>query len=104
MATRHDVRGPHVRAACVSPGAVLTPMQLAEYTPEMLEEVNRRIPAGRHAAPSEIAETFFFLASDAARFITGQELTVDGGETSGATTSAFGTGGGGGSVAAAGAV
>ncbi|MFC7584420.1 SDR family NAD(P)-dependent oxidoreductase [Nonomuraea antimicrobica] len=54
---------PHVRTACVSPGAVLTPMQLAEYTQEMLDDVNRRIPAGRHAAPEEIAEMFYFLAS-----------------------------------------
>lgn len=81
---------PHVRAACVSPGAVLTPMQLAEYTDAMLAETNRRIPAGRHAAPSEIAEAFFYLASPAAGFLTGQELVIDGGETAGATTSAFG--------------
>ncbi|MGW4966236.1 SDR family NAD(P)-dependent oxidoreductase [Nonomuraea sp. NPDC004186] len=85
---------PQVRTACVSPGAVLTPMQLAEYTQEMLDDVNRRIPAGRHAAPEEIAEMFFFLASPAARFMTGQEIVVDGGETAGATTSAYGTGGG----------
>jgi 3-oxoacyl-[acyl-carrier protein] reductase len=84
---------PHIRTACVSPGAVLTPMQLAEYTTEMLDEVNRNIPAGRHASPEEIAEVFFFLASPAAQFITGQEFVVDGGETAGATTAVFGTGG-----------
>jgi NAD(P)-dependent dehydrogenase (short-subunit alcohol dehydrogenase family) len=77
---------PHVRVACVSPGAVLTPMQLAEYSGEMLAEVNARIPAGRHAAPEEIAGAFFYLASDDARFVTGQELVIDGGETAGATT------------------
>ena len=82
---------PHVRTACVSPGAVLTPMQLAEYTPQMLDEVNRQIPAGRHAGPEEIAEVFHFLASPAAAFITGQEIVVDGGEIAGATTSGFGT-------------
>lgn len=81
---------PHVRAACVSPGAVLTPMQLAEYTPEMIDEVNSRIPAGRHADPAEIAEAFHYLASPAARFITGQELVIDGAETAGATTAIFG--------------
>ncbi|MFI7892699.1 SDR family NAD(P)-dependent oxidoreductase [Streptomyces sp. CACIS-1.16CA] len=84
---------PYVRAACVSPGAVLTPMQLAEYTETMLAETNRQIPAGRHAAPAEIAEAFFYLASPAASFLTGQELVIDGGETAGATTSAFGRGG-----------
>lgn len=77
---------PHVRTACVTPGAVLTPMQRAEYTDEMLAEVNACIPLGRHAAPEEIASAFYFLASDQARFITGQEFVVDGGETAGATT------------------
>jgi 3-oxoacyl-[acyl-carrier protein] reductase len=77
---------PAVRVACVSPGAVLTPMQRAEYTDEMLDVVNRRIPAGRHASPEEIAEAFFYLASPAASFFTGQELVIDGGETAGATT------------------
>ncbi|QEU96362.1 SDR family NAD(P)-dependent oxidoreductase [Streptomyces kanamyceticus] len=82
---------PRVRAACVSPGAVLTPMQLAEYTDEMLKETNAQIPAGRHADPSEIASAFHYLASDEAAFLTGQELIIDGGETVGATTSAYGT-------------
>jgi NAD(P)-dependent dehydrogenase (short-subunit alcohol dehydrogenase family) len=84
---------PHVRTACVSPGAVRTPMQEAEYTEEMFAEVDKQIPAGRHAAPVEIADAFYYLASPRAGFITGQELVVDGGETVGATTSAFGTGG-----------
>jgi 3-oxoacyl-[acyl-carrier protein] reductase len=84
---------PAVRVACVCPGAVLTPMQLAEYSREMLDEVNARIPAGRHADPSEIADAFFYLASPAARFITGQELVIDGGEIAGATTSDFSIGG-----------
>ncbi|MGW2047296.1 SDR family NAD(P)-dependent oxidoreductase [Streptomyces sp. NPDC001858] len=84
---------PWVRTACVTPGAVLTPMQRAEYSDEMLAAVNERIPGGRHADPEEIAEAFFFLASDGARFITGQELVVDGGETAGATTAVLGTAG-----------
>ena len=82
---------PAVRAACVSPGAVLTPMQLAEYSEQMLAETNARIPSGRHADPAEIAAAFYYLASDEAGFFTGQELVVDGGETAGATTSAYGT-------------
>ncbi|MBS2965017.1 SDR family oxidoreductase [Actinocrinis puniceicyclus] len=84
---------PNVRVACVSPGAVLTPMQRAEYTDEMLEETNRNIPAGRHASPQEIAEFFHFLADPRAAFVTGQEFVVDGGETAGATTAVFGTAG-----------
>ncbi len=81
---------PKIRTACVSPGGVLTPMQLAEYTPEMIADVNARIPAGRHADPAEIADAFYYLASPQASFLTGQELVIDGGETAGATTSDFG--------------
>ncbi|WBB56654.1 SDR family oxidoreductase [Verrucosispora sp. WMMD573] len=83
---------PWIRVACVSPGAVLTPMQLAEYTPAMLDDVNAKIPAGRHAAPDEIAAAFHYLASAEASFLTGQELVIDGAETAGATTAVFGTG------------
>lgn len=82
---------PRIRVACVSPGAVSTPMQLAEYTPQMLDAVNVRIPAGRHAEPAEIASAFYYLASAEARFITGQEIVIDGGEIAGSTTSDFGT-------------
>ncbi|WP_377267907.1 SDR family NAD(P)-dependent oxidoreductase [Peterkaempfera sp. SMS 1(5)a] len=81
---------PVVRVACVSPGAVLTPMQLAEYSPDMLAAVNARIPAGRHAQPEEIAAAYFYLASAEAAFMTGQELVIDGGEIAGSTTSDFG--------------
>jgi 3-oxoacyl-[acyl-carrier protein] reductase len=82
---------PLIRVACVAPGAVLTPMQLAEYTPGMLAEVEARIPAGRHAAPEEVAEAFHYLASPQARFVTGQELVIDGGEIAGSTTTDFGS-------------
>ncbi|MFB7941955.1 SDR family NAD(P)-dependent oxidoreductase [Streptomyces sp. NPDC127049] len=80
---------PLIRTACVAPGAVLTPMQRAEYTDAMLDEVNARIPLRRHAAPEEIADVFHFLASDQASFVSGQEFVVDGAETAGATTAFF---------------
>ena len=74
---------PRVRVSAVAPGYVLTPMQRAEYTDPMLEEVNRKIPLGRHAQPEEVAALFAFLASDDAAYITGHVYTIDGAETTG---------------------
>ena len=78
---------PKVRVCAVAPGYVLTPMQRAEYSDAMLEEVNRKIPLGRHATPEEIAGLFAYLASDDAAFATGQVFTMDGGETAGGLAS-----------------
>ena len=78
---------PKVRVCAVAPGYVLTPMQRAEYTDEMLEEVNRKIPLRRHAQPEEIAALFAFLASDDAQNMTGHVYTCDGGETAGGLAS-----------------
>jgi meso-butanediol dehydrogenase/(S,S)-butanediol dehydrogenase/diacetyl reductase len=74
---------PKVRVNAVAPGYVLTPMQRAEYTEEMLAEVNGKIPLGRHAEPREIAALFAYLASDEAAFIDGQVISIDGAETAG---------------------
>jgi meso-butanediol dehydrogenase/(S,S)-butanediol dehydrogenase/diacetyl reductase len=78
---------PRVRVCAVAPGYVLTPMQRAEYTDEMLDAVNRKIPLGRHARPEEIAALFAYLASDDAAFATGHVFTMDGGETAGGLAS-----------------
>jgi len=72
---------PYIRANSVCPGYVLTPMQRAEYTDEMLEEVNETIPMKRHAQPEEVAALYAFLASGQAQYITGQHIPIDGGET-----------------------
>jgi meso-butanediol dehydrogenase/(S,S)-butanediol dehydrogenase/diacetyl reductase len=78
---------PKVRVNAVAPGYVLTPMQRAEYTDAMLEEVNQKIPLRRHAQPEEIAALFAFLASDDAAYITGHVYTIDGAEAAGGMAS-----------------
>jgi NAD(P)-dependent dehydrogenase (short-subunit alcohol dehydrogenase family) len=72
---------PAIRVNAVCPGYVLTPMQEAEYTPEMLAAVDASIPLRRHARPEEVAALFAFLGSDDAAYITGSVVTIDGGET-----------------------
>ena len=78
---------PKVRVVAVCPGYVLTPMQEAEYTPEMMDEVNGKIPLRRHARPEEIAGLFAFLASEDASYITGHAYVIDGGEIAGGLAS-----------------
>ena len=78
---------PKVRVCAVAPGYVLTPMQRSEYTDEMLDEVNRKIPLHRHAKPEEIAALFAFLASDDAAYMTGHVYSIDGAETAGGLAS-----------------
>lgn len=72
---------PYIRVNSICPGYVLTPMQRAEYSDEMLQKVNEGIPMKRHAKPEEVAGLFVFLASDEAAYITGQHIPLDGGET-----------------------
>lgn len=74
---------PTVRVNAISPGYILTPMQRAEYSDEMLAAVNSKIPLGRHGKPEEIASLFAFLASEDAAFATGRVYVMDGAETTG---------------------
>ena len=78
---------PKIRVNAVAPGYILTPMQRAEYTDEMLEDVNRKLPLGRHGDVSEVAAMFAFLSSDEAEYLTGQVFVVDGGEIAGGLAS-----------------
>jgi NAD(P)-dependent dehydrogenase (short-subunit alcohol dehydrogenase family) len=78
---------PKVRVNAVAPGYVLTPMQRAEYTDEMLEEMNQKLPLKRHAQPEEVAGLFAYLASDEASYLTGHVYIIDGGEIAGGLAS-----------------
>jgi NAD(P)-dependent dehydrogenase (short-subunit alcohol dehydrogenase family) len=65
----------------VAPGATDTPLNAHAYTPEVRRTYEQRIPLGRIATADDVAGTVLFLATDAARYVTGHELVVDGGLT-----------------------
>jgi NAD(P)-dependent dehydrogenase (short-subunit alcohol dehydrogenase family) len=62
----------------VAPGAIDTPLNKTAYTPEVRRTYEQRIGMHRIGTPEEIADVVLFVASDAARYMTGQELLVDG--------------------------
>jgi NAD(P)-dependent dehydrogenase (short-subunit alcohol dehydrogenase family) len=78
---------PTVRVNAVCPGFILTPMQEAEYTPEMRRAFASKLPLDRLGRPEDVAALFAFLASDDAAFITGQYFVIDGGEIAGGLAS-----------------
>ena len=69
-----------IRVHAIAPGFFTSEMT-EQYPPGYLESQAGRIPAGRKGDPRELAATAVFLASDAAGYITGQTLAVDGGMT-----------------------
>jgi gluconate 5-dehydrogenase len=75
--------GPHnIQCNAIGPGWFDTEMNRPLLNnPEWLATVKRRCPAGRYAAPEEIAGTAVFLASHASDFVSGQLIFVDGGVT-----------------------
>jgi 3-oxoacyl-[acyl-carrier protein] reductase len=71
-----------VRVNGIAPGYIRTAQALSEehsLGPEGLEQAAEFIPMGRVGEPDDIADVIVFLASEAARYITGQVLVVDGG-------------------------
>jgi 3-oxoacyl-[acyl-carrier protein] reductase len=65
----------------VEPGYILTPAMEALGGPEALTQMASQIPLGKLGNPVDIANAMLFLASDAASYITGQTIVVDGGST-----------------------
>ena len=56
-------------------------MNKRAYTPQVRRTYEQRIPFGRLGTPEEVADAALFLASHESRYVTGQELVVDGGLT-----------------------
>jgi glucose 1-dehydrogenase/3-oxoacyl-[acyl-carrier protein] reductase len=73
--------GPHgIRLNTVAPGVVDTDMWAQnKAVPGVIDEVNALTPLRRWGEPADIADVVTFLASDAARFVTGETICVDGG-------------------------
>jgi len=71
----------HIRINAISPGFTRTPRLLKLLDEANWAEIDRTIPVGRAAVPAEMAAAILFLASDLARHVVGQVITVDGGLT-----------------------
>lgn len=78
-----DFAKQNIRVNAVCPGIIHTPMidRFAAGNPETLSQLAAGEPIGRIGLPEEIATTVLFLCSEAASFITGQAIAVDGGWT-----------------------
>jgi NAD(P)-dependent dehydrogenase (short-subunit alcohol dehydrogenase family) len=71
---------PHgIRVNAVAPGLTDTAQPRYEHTEETMAELSRAVPLGHMATPDDIADVIVFLASDAARHVTGQTIHANGG-------------------------
>ena len=68
-----------IRVNCVCPGPVRTKLAMAVHTEDIINAYHDAIPLNRYGSEDEIARVIAFLASDAASYVTGQIISVDGG-------------------------
>ncbi len=69
-----------IRVNAVSPGVIDTPFHEVFSTPEMMTNFVKGIPLGRVGTSEEVANVIAFLASDAASYVTGETIEVNGGQ------------------------
>jgi NAD(P)-dependent dehydrogenase (short-subunit alcohol dehydrogenase family) len=81
LAIDHGPSG--VRVNCVAPGPVRTPLMRRNRTPDEIAAIGRLSLTGRIGEPAEIAAAILWLASDAASYVMGQTIEVDGGPAAG---------------------
>lgn len=76
-----DYANQGIRANAIAPGAIETPMNAADFVGdgEMAKWVASETPAGRWAHPSEVAKLSLYLASEAASYVHGAVIPIDGG-------------------------
>jgi len=72
--------GPHgVRVNCICPGSIRT----QAGSGEQIDEIATHIPVGRYGKPADVAHLVSYLASEAASYMTGSVIVLDGGATAG---------------------
>ncbi len=77
LAKEFAAKGIQINA--VSPGVIDTPYHETFTTPEVMQNLRNAIPMGREGRPSEVASVIAFLASDAASYLCGETIEINGG-------------------------
>lgn len=80
LSTQLSKSGSNIRINSVAPGPIWTPLIPSSFTKTEVAEFGKNTPMKRAGQPVECAGAYIFLASDAASYITGQTIHVNGGE------------------------
>ena len=81
LVTAVEYASQNIRVNCIKPGSILTPLAISiiELNPEIRKSIEAATPQHRMGRPEEVAYLALFFASDESSHITGQKLSVDGG-------------------------